>query len=51
MTGPLGSPLVYGRFTPNMQKGKTAMIGISYHAGGMKDLPLRQVVEILSATG
>ncbi|MCC7265647.1 MAG: sugar phosphate isomerase/epimerase [Candidatus Latescibacteria bacterium] len=27
------------------------MIGISYHAGGMKDLPLRQVVEILSKTG
>ncbi|MBI2505496.1 MAG: sugar phosphate isomerase/epimerase [Candidatus Latescibacteria bacterium] len=27
------------------------MIGISYHAGGMKDLPLRQVVEILSEVG
>jgi sugar phosphate isomerase/epimerase len=27
------------------------MLGISYHAGGMKDLPLREVVKILSDTG
>ena len=27
------------------------MIGISYHAGGMKDLPLRQVVGILAEVG
>jgi len=27
------------------------MIGISYHAGGMKDLPLAQVVKILAETG
>jgi sugar phosphate isomerase/epimerase len=27
------------------------MIGISYHAGGMKDLPLEQVVQILSDIG
>jgi sugar phosphate isomerase/epimerase len=27
------------------------MIGISYHAGGMKDLPLEQVVKILSDVG
>ena len=27
------------------------MIGISYHAGGMKDLPLKQVVGILAEVG
>ena len=27
------------------------MIGISYHAGGMKDLPLQEVISILSEVG
>ena len=27
------------------------MIGISYHAGGMKDIPLQEVITILADTG
>lgn len=27
------------------------MIGISYHAGGMKDIPLQEVINILADAG
>ena len=32
-------------------KGKPLMIGISYHAGGMKDLPLQEIISTLSEVG